>query len=429
VPDPAGDPLAPDVRLVAVAPPLRILVVADVFPWPARDGYRLRLASVLNALSGVGTVDLFVGAFEGEGDPPGPPPSFVRRHRIVVAPSARPSLGLAVRTTYSRLPRRILWRDWSAARAVIRRFAEEPYDLVWYSHADSYAALGGESLGPAVVDLDNLEHMVLRRSLRPFSLSGSLRGLRHAAVRQSARALAKSALDRRDTLLWARLQRRIATSARSTVVCSDIDRRRLGARRVGVVPNGYEDPGPPDAAVPDAPLLVMVARFTYLPNLIGAQWLAQHVVPHIRRSVPDARVRLVGRHDERLREMATVPGIEIVGEVPEIGPELRSARGAVVPLLTGSGTRIKVIEALAYGLPVVTTGVGSEGIDVEPGRHALIHDDPESFAEACAEVLMDDGLCRHLRDEGRGLFLSRYDNEIVMTTIRGLAATVTARAS
>ena len=402
---------------------LRILAVGDVFPWPARDGYRLRFASVLRALAGIGDIDLFVGAFDGEGDV-GEPPSFVNRHEVVVAPSARPSVSLAVRTVRCRLPRRILWRQWGDAQARIRLFARGPYDLVWYSHADSYAALGDPSFGPAIVDLDNLENLVLRRPLRPSLVTSPRVGGPIHEPRPDIRSLAKSALNRRDTLMWSRLQEEIADKAASTVVCSDLDRDRLMATRVAVIPNGYDDPGPPSGPVPNAPALVMVARFTYQPNLDGATWLVRHVLPELRRLVPGATVRLVGRHDERLPAVASVPGVEIVGEADEIGPELRGARGALVPLLSGSGTRIKVLEAFAYGLPVVTTEIGCEGIGVTAGRHALVGDDPLAFAAACSQILTDDALCERLRNEGRRLYLEHYSSGTIAARIRELALRV-----
>lgn len=400
---------------------LRILAVGDIIPWPARDGYRLRFASVISALSEIGDVDLFVGS---HGDDEGEPSSVLHRYEAVVVPWTPYSVKLVIRTCVSRLPSRIVWREWEEARSSIRRFVREPYDLVWYSHADSFVGMGDPSFGPAVVDLDNLERNVLRLRSSSFPKSstggeGVLRFLRIRVIDSLRRTL-----NWRDRVLWSRLQRGIARVAKSTLVCSEDDQKRLLPVRLAVVPNSYADPGPPSDYIITAPILVMVGLFTYQPNLDGARWFAYDVFPTLRELVPGVRVRLVGRYDERLLNTISVPGIEIVGQIDEIGQELRNARGAFIPILSGSGTRIKVLEALAYGLPVVTTKVGCEGLGIVSDVHALVRDDPVAFAAACAQVLTDDEVLRKLRLNGRRLFLDHYDSGSVKVRIRQLAMDV-----
>jgi glycosyltransferase involved in cell wall biosynthesis len=392
------------------------MAVGDVFPWPTRDGYRLRFASVLQALAAVGRVDLFVGAAEGE-EATTEPPDFIDRHAVAMAPRSRRSAWLVARTFGRPIPRRILWRDWAGAEEAGRAFASGPYDLVWYSHADSYVALGDSAFGPAIVDLDNLEDRIAQQP------DGRTRvGLRSPAGTTGGvvRSAVKSVLDRRDAMLWSRLQHNIARRAAATIVCSDVDRRRLGGPKVQVIPNGYPDPGPP-IPVPASSTIVMIARFTYEPNLAGAAWFTRSALPILQRSVPDVRVRLVGRHDERLPRVASGPGVEIVGEVERIRPEVAGARCVIVPLLSGSGTRIKVLEALAYGRPIVTTTIGCEGIGLLDNRHALIADDPASFAQACRRVLIDDDLSARLGTEGRRLYLEGFGGASIAAKIEDLA--------
>ncbi len=405
----------------------RILVVGDVFPWPPRDGYRLRVSGVLDGLGAAGDVDLFIAAQPGE-DEDVVPPAYVGRHDIVAAPPTPRSIGLALRTVGSRLPRRVLWRDWSDARSRLARFASGPYDVVWYSHADTFAALGDPALGPAIVDLDNLEDVILGGSslwrsmgklLRPGSAPGS----------GGKRRFATSLLDVRDAWCWLRVQRRQATVAEAVVVCSEVDRQRLGSSNSVVVPNAYADPGPPPDTVPTSPTLVMVAHFVYQPNLDAAAWLVRDVLPMVRRLIPEVQVRLVGHHDHRLPAVAAASGVTIVGRVADVGAELRGARAAIVPVLSGSGTRIKVLEALAYGLPMVTTSIGCEGIAIEPGRHALVCDEPGDFADACHRVLVDDELWRRLRSAGRTLYLDRYAWDQLAGRVRDLAGSVIERRS
>jgi glycosyltransferase involved in cell wall biosynthesis len=289
-------------------------------------------------------------------------------------------------------------------------------------HADTFVAFGDPALGPAVVDFDNLMNKLLARPMSSFIMMSAPSERRFRLPRVKVADVARGASHLRDRLLWSRLQRVIARRVTAVVLCSDVDRKRLGSPRAVVVPNGYRDPGPPIGPVPDAPVLVMVGLFTYQPNLDGAVWMANNVMPELRAVVPDAVVRFVGHHDERLERIASVPGVHIVGSVDQVGPELRSARGAVVPLLHGSGTRIKIIEALAYALPVVTSTVGCEGIDLTTEVHALIRDDPADFAAACAEILTDDALCERLRNDGRNLYLDRYDSSITTALVGQIAS-------
>jgi glycosyltransferase involved in cell wall biosynthesis len=400
---------------------LRILVVGDVFPWPAHDGYRLRFSSVVRALSDIGDVDLFIGAFDGAGTSEAIPANVVSRFEGVETPFIGPSMTLALRVMTNWWPSRLLCRDWRRAQKSFRRFARGTYDLVWYVHADSFAVFGDLSLGASVVDLDNLEGNVLRHPFGLFFMRSTHVQSRVQLIRARSESLARSLLSWRDRALWSRLERSIVKEVASVVICSEVDRVRLRTPRVAVIGNGYADPGPPGGSVPESPTLVMVAVFTYQPNLAGANWLAHKVLPELRRLVPDVRVRLIGRYDERLPLAAQVPGIEIVGEVVELESELRHARGAVIPILHGSGTRIKFIEALAYGLPVVTTHMGCEGLRIKVGHHALVRDDPLAFAAACAQVLTDDATCERLRSNGRSFYLDHCATNVVDAQIRSFA--------
>ncbi len=398
-------------------PARRILVVSDVFPWPARDGYRLRLSSVLESLASAGVVDLFVAALDEEvreaqeflgragratrGE-------IVQRCHVARVTSAHRTLGLGARTLLSRLPRRILWRDWTEARAQLRQFARAPYDTVWYSHADTFAALGHQDLGRPVVDLDNLESSIIAGSMTQNARGGPRRA-GEGDVPNSVTRWAKRFLDWRDLRCWHALEAAITRKAAVVVVCSEDDRRRLADTSVRVVPNGYVDPGETNSPLPQSRTLVMVARFTYEPNLAGAQWLVREVLPILRGLVPDVEVRLVGRHDARLEALACESNVTVVGEVPDAAAELLGARAVVVPVRSGSGTRVKILEAWAHARPVVTTTLGGEGLGIEEGVQALVADDPGGFAHHCATLLERDEPCDRLRQAGRTHFLAHFE--------------------
>ncbi|MGB6057157.1 MAG: glycosyltransferase, partial [Microthrixaceae bacterium] len=151
---------------------------------------------------------------------------------------------------------------------------------------------------------------------------------------------------------------------------------------------------------------------------------ARDVMPLLVKQVPDVRVRIVGRGRRQVEWVGDVDGIDLVGSVDSVEPELRSADAVIVPIRVGAGTRLKVVEALANRLPLVTTSIGGEGIDLTDGLDALIADDASAFAAACARVLTDGQLRQRLADRGAELFEARYDWDRIESDIADLARQV-----
>jgi glycosyltransferase involved in cell wall biosynthesis len=141
----------------------------------------------------------------------------------------------------------------------------------------------------------------------------------------------------------------------------------------------------------------------------------------VRERVPTATLRIVGRGGGRVDWVRGEPGVDLVGAVEDLSTQLDAADGAVVPIRVGAGTRLKVVEALANRLPLVTTAVGCEGIEVRDGEHALVRDDAEGFAAACVSVLTDPALRQRLADAGAELFTQRYDWDRIEVQVAELA--------
>lgn len=189
-------------------------------------------------------------------------------------------------------------------------------------------------------------------------------------------------------------------------------RREYGVEDVEAVPTGVDVAFyAGDEALPAEPELVFVGSMDWMPNEEGAGFLIERVLPLVRRSVPKARLTIVGKSPSvRLRKMAAAAGgVAVTGRVDDVRPYVRRARAVVVPLMVGGGTRIKIFEALAAGRPVVSTTIGAEGLPVTHGRDILIADSAPDFAEAVVEVLTDDELARHLGEAGRALVEEAFD--------------------
>jgi hypothetical protein len=228
---------------------------------------------------------------------------------------------------------------------------------------------------------------------------------------------------------WRRLHRRAQRRTERLVVCSELDAGRLvrtGVTGAAVIPNAYprvEHPvGRTEVASP--PTVTLPGSLRYAPNVQAARFLVREIGPLLREQVPDVGIRLVGSVAPNLTDLDDPPAVVVVGHVPDIGVELARADLIVVPILFGSGTRIKILEAFAQRIPVVSTTLGAEGLGVEDGHHLLIGDDPESIASACARLLTDPALRERLVSNAYVLYLAEFERTRVVEVVRNLATEV-----
>jgi glycosyltransferase involved in cell wall biosynthesis len=148
------------------------------------------------------------------------------------------------------------------------------------------------------------------------------------------------------------------------------------------------------------------------PNVEGVLWFAQQVFPRVLREVPGAVLTIIGKNPPpALQDLARrAPGsVEVTGYVADPHGYLAETAAFAVPLLSGGGMRVKILDAWAWGLPVVSTTLGAEGIDVRPGEDALIADTPGGFAESCTLLLTRPALRKRIGAAGRAAVRERYD--------------------
>lgn len=406
------------------SPEVRTLVVAELYPWPPVDGYRQRLHHIVGGLSQAGPLDVFAPLRDHGTEPVAPPwPGVARTLTVPMGDPAGPRSWIAD-WSRSEVPRRLLSLDWSSSVDALERWRDR-YDLIWYSHVDAWWPVHPLFDGvPAIVDFDNLENlsMRLRRRIPPRVDQAAGPRERVAALARWATSRAFDVIDERR---WDSIQRRCADAVDHVVVCSDLDVERSGCANAVVVPNGAEAPEDPRTDRRElagvAPSLLFVGALDYEPNTEAMSWFLRDVWPIVRRGRPEAELRVVGRGAEALGTLVEADGVRMLGTVPDLRTELERADVSIVPIRVGAGTRLKVIEALAHHLPLVTTTVGCEGIDVIDGTHALVADGAPGFAGAVLRLVADGGLRQRLADAGRVLFEERYAWSAIRDDVEALA--------
>lgn len=200
------------------------------------------------------------------------------------------------------------------------------------------------------------------------------------------------------------------------VTCtSDIDAavysQYCSENRVEIIPNGVDVAHfSPETTSQVFAHLIYIGSMDWYPNEDAVTFFADDILPLIQKSVPDVKFTIVGGNpSERVQQLANEEGIEVTGRVPEIKPYFDEATIFVVPLRIGSGTRLKILEALAMGKAVVSTTVGAEGLSLQNRDEIIIADKPAAFAEEVVRLLTIPSLRREIGENGRKRVEQDYD--------------------
>ena len=396
---------------------MRTLYVSFFHVWPPQSGWAIRLANTVEALTELGPVDYV--CLDRSDRPRDPVPEGVRLIELPEGPprSARQWIPEWLRGD---LPRRVLQRDFESAARQLPDVLDGPYDATVVPYIHAWPSIAEYLPTPIVLDLADLVDVALesRREAGFAGQSDSFLGRCRERVVWEAVTLA----DRVDQPRYVKLQQSAARACARVLVCSGLDVERAGIPNAVEIPNGYERTQDPeqstDVADPSAPVFVFVGLYTYGPNVDGVRWFITEILPRIRRELPGARFRVIGSPVERFDDLANEPGVELVGWVPEVAPELAAADAVVVPLRIGSGTRLKVVEAMANRLPIISTAIGCEGIDVADEQQLLVADNPAEFAAAATRVILDDDLRRSIVDAAEQRYLEKYQWSTIRDQIK-----------
>lgn len=252
----------------------------------------------------------------------------------------------------------------------------------------SYAPLLRSCCDRLVVDLHNIESELALTHAQAARWPASWASQRFAA---SYRRLEREWLPRFDAILTA----------------SEEDRRRVDHPNVIVFPNALPEIARP--SVPEADVIVFSGNLEYHPNVEAVRWFRQRIWPRVRAEAPQIEWRLLGSNPEAVARFTSGDArIRVLSPVDDAVTHLAKAQVGIAPLLSGSGTRFKILEAWAAGRAVVSTTLGAEGLGARDGEHLLLANDPDDFADAVLRLLRDPALRKRLGDAGWDLYRERF---------------------
>jgi sugar transferase (PEP-CTERM/EpsH1 system associated) len=375
---------------------LRILFLTSRFPLPPLRGDQLRAYHQIRVLSRRHDVTLLaVSAREPSREARERMASLCRAVIIEPFTAARALRGLARVILGDPRPLQTLLYA-AAGRRARALLAGGGFDLVHAQLVRAAAWVPRPYAVPVVVDLVD-------------TLSASYR--RRAALEARWRRWPFAV----EAARLAQYERTLLRTAGRCVVVSDTEREALGAdgHRAVVNPNGIDLEAFP--FVPgrrECGRVVFVGNLGYAPNADGIAWFARAVLPRLRRRSPGVELLIVGpRATRAVRRLARLPGVRVVGVVPDVHAVLAGARMAVAPLRAGGGIQNKVLEAMAAGTPVVATSRAIAGIAARAGEHCLVADDAAAFAAAAEALLGDETLGARIAAAGRALVADHYSWE------------------
>lgn len=257
-------------------------------------------------------------------------------------------------------------------------------------------------LPPVFLDMDDIEHVAFRRSIDmpPHWKTKWLLNLQVPAIMSG--------------------ERRSLRLASKTFVCSATDKLELGkldsSNSIEVIPNAARISE--SRPLTSAKRIMVLGQYGYEPNRIGVEFFIDNVWGLVKKELPESTLIVAGPEPEKIRHFKSPPpGVEFTGFVDDLDELYESIRVVVCPILSGGGTRVKLVEAAAYAKPIVSTTVGAEGLELKDDEHVLLRDSPEGIAKACIALLTDDPLANRLATASRIVAQDNYERHSVVEKI------------
>ncbi len=379
---------------------LRVLVLDEEFPYPLNAGKRIRTWNLIRRLSHRHDVTwLCFGPVEAAAAKAATDANIRLESGGTLANKQGLRLYAALlRNCFSPHPYSVdKHHSPTFVRALRRLTAAEEYDLVHCEWTPYARYLAAAPQLPSVISAHNVESQIWSRRAE-HSRSPVARWYFGWQARKMQR-----------------FERSALAAATRVVTVSGPDLEQFAAQGIGngtVVDNGVDveffQPQPP--AVGAQQTLLFLASLDWFPNQDALQYFVAHIFPLIRRQRPETRLRVVGRRAPAAlaEQMRGTPGVDMIGEVDDVREQYPQAAVVVVPLRIGGGSRLKILEAMAAGTPVVSTSVGAEGIEVTAGRDIVLADTPEEFSRATLGLMDDAARRASLATNARALVMAKY---------------------
>lgn len=373
---------------------MKILFLSTWYPYPPDNGSKLRVLHLLRGLAQTHEVSLLSFAVEPGVARDAPLRALCREIQVVpwkpyVPQSWRATLGFWGLTPRSLAATYVP----EMAQRIRQAVAKERIDLVIASQLGTARYADCFQDCPALFEEVELG-VIAEQAARASSLKQQLR---HA-------------------LTWAKHRRYLARTLRQFRACTVVSAREQalvaqavpGYNAVEVIPNCVDVAGYADIVeTPAAHSLIFTGSFRYFANYEAMDWFVREVYPQIQAQVPDVTLTVTG--DPADKPLPQAANLTQTGVVEDVRPWVARSWCSIVPIHSGGGTRLKILEALALGTPVVTTTKGAEGLDAQHDVHLLIADTPRAFAEAVLRLFREPGLRARLAEAGYRLAQAKYD--------------------
>jgi glycosyltransferase involved in cell wall biosynthesis len=392
----------------------RLLALTSRLPYPPSEGHQLRSWHLLRALASRHEVTLLSFRRPDDPQPSDIPQDIFAAVETFPIPTAQSRIALVRAVAQGVLtPTPFVAARYTspAMRARVATLARNA-DLV---HIDMLPLMANAHCVPATVPLVLNAHNVESRLLAQ----------RVGTATPPLRAFLRTQVPRLEAF-----ERAACLRASAVLACSQVDadalRTLADGAEVHVVPNGVDLEHNRPAADPGGARMAFVGQMGWFPNRDGVEWFLHDILPRILAARPDARFVVIGRHGGLKVPDGVADRVQLAGFVPDLRPLLHDSAVYVVPLRVGSGTRLKVLEAMALGKAIVTTALGSEGIALRDGESALFADDADGFARAVIALLDAPATRLRLAAAARSCAESHYGWDAIGARLQGRYAALLA---
>jgi sugar transferase (PEP-CTERM/EpsH1 system associated) len=386
---------------------MKILFLTAEPPWPLDQGDKLRNHHLLKALAAEHEVTLATFCLPGEENGPWREALAPLCHAVHTVSLSRRQMVLNV-LRLPHLPVTMAARASARMVRLLRQLTrEQKFDVAYACQLKTAGYLKHCRATRRVADLTDAVSLYRRRML---------------CFARSWPAKAFGAIEAQRLAFW---EKQVAQLADLTLVVSPVDAAVLKEAAPGacvaVLPNGVDLDHFRPLPDPQTPVLLFYGHLRYPPNADGIVWFCHEIFPLVREAVPEAELWIAGKEPPpEVAALAALPGVTLTGYVPDLRPYLAQAAVVVVPLRFGAGTRLKILEAFAAGRPVVSTPLGCEGLEVQPGVHLEVAKDAEALAKATVDLLLDAPRRVHIAANARALVEKKYSWEAIGHELRAI---------